>query len=273
MLLTSFEELMEWVNKNEGDYYYRCYAKESELTATLGRKNRELQHPYLDHEFDMVKEFALQIVNQLGDMPFLKLLELGQHFGLPTRFIDFTVDPYVALFFGLGTSNQKQFYICKTDETNPNISVGLEAYGITLNDINSLSIADIVDNRIDQLSYLRNDTPLDCCYLNSRVFEIAYNQFFSTQQNYTLIPFDPYETRNPRIMAQKGLFVAMKEPTKPLQKELFEEIKVEFNDFDVKRLRELLDKKGYTADKLFVKKVDIVNVDDLVTNIRMHYSA
>ncbi len=265
-MLTSFKKLTEWVDINSNHYYFRCYTNEIELTATIGQDSR-----YLDHEFDMFKEFALRTVNALGTKLFLELIEIGQHFGLPTRLIDFTVDPYVALYFGLGTKNRSQFYLCYMDKNI--IPEVLNDYFTTIKDVRDLTIQikEIRNTSIANVFQLKDNSSICSDYLNSSLFRKQYVEYFNNQGDYTLRRFNPCETNNPRLMAQKGLFIAMQDPAKPLPEKLFEEIKIELSDNDKKSLEELLNKNGYTKDNLLVEKIDSYTVAEWCEEIKGQY--
>lgn len=80
-------------NKN---MVFRGYGKQSELLPNIIRDN-DLR----DQEIELLscfEQYALQYFSVNNAIDFMSY---GQHFGLPTRLLDFTYNPFVALFFAL----------------------------------------------------------------------------------------------------------------------------------------------------------------------------
>ena len=92
---------------------FRGYSKQDELFPNIIRdkdlRNREIE---LLAEFEKYGPQYFSVNNAIDFMSF------GQHFGLPTRLLDFTYNPFIALFFALfkqkGTrynnSDDKEYY-------------------------------------------------------------------------------------------------------------------------------------------------------------------
>lgn len=58
------------------------------------------------HEIEMLKEFQKYGASLIeGNAGAIELVSCAQHFGVPTRLLDWTTDPFVALFFALSTSS------------------------------------------------------------------------------------------------------------------------------------------------------------------------
>ena len=97
-VFTSAEHLIDRLtelarNKN---MVFRGYGKQSELLHNIIRDN-DLE----DQEIELLscfEQYALQYFSVNNTIDFMSY---GQHFGLPTRLLDFTYNPFVALFFAL----------------------------------------------------------------------------------------------------------------------------------------------------------------------------
>ena len=104
--INNLEELIEYLNKLLLDknhlYVFRGYSKEEEMLPKLIRKNA------VEKEFqllDCFEKYALRYISNVNGA--LDLLAYAQHFGLPTRLLDFTYNPYIALFFALNSEKQE----------------------------------------------------------------------------------------------------------------------------------------------------------------------
>lgn len=112
----SFEEYLQIVKEEVSDkVYYRGQAKSVDdghnLTPSVGR----FAHLHSigltrleDLEREVLETFRNHLITYVAHRPVddWELLSLAQHHGLPTRFIDWTTNPLVALYFSLRVENE-----------------------------------------------------------------------------------------------------------------------------------------------------------------------
>ena len=125
--VTTIDELMHELNKLPNHYAFRGQADaewglQSTLERVIGsRWSAEAARRFETYSIDTFKS-KYHIYSGVEHIPKSKLswLSVMQHYGVPTRLIDFTTSPYIALYFALETYNplsQKDFSIFAIDYT------------------------------------------------------------------------------------------------------------------------------------------------------------
>lgn len=116
-------------SKNYRKWIYRGHSNsEWELESSLHRAFKEAQSIHklnngngktlnrLDHEKVMLDRFKCNAHLYLDHLPqhddLLSWLSLMQHYGAPTRLLDFSFSPYVALYFALETGDEDAAIFC-----------------------------------------------------------------------------------------------------------------------------------------------------------------
>jgi len=91
------------IGKRRTKFFRGLSSKAYDLKSSLFRKNA-----FKTHEKDLLEEFCAYFHDNTRDKTAFEKLMLAQHFGLPTRLLDITLDPLVALYFACQeTSNTK----------------------------------------------------------------------------------------------------------------------------------------------------------------------
>ena len=109
--ICSVEEYLEAIHKiNDprlGGFYYRGHSrKEYKLLPYIGRPiKKDKPELFLSHEKEIVSEALLKYTNVFSNYTSnIELLTQLQHYGVPTRLMDVTANPLVALFFACSSN-------------------------------------------------------------------------------------------------------------------------------------------------------------------------
>lgn len=90
--ISTIEEVTSYYPHKEhffrGHYYYKY-----DLIPSLYRKKK-----YYDNESSMYMDFKTQFYNELSDKKYIEILTTMQHYKMPTRLLDSTSNPLVALY-------------------------------------------------------------------------------------------------------------------------------------------------------------------------------
>lgn len=132
--ISDTEFLITEFNKLPNSFIYRGHSDsswklESTLERIIGNKwSKDVASKYEEHYLNIFKS-KYHIYNESEHEPKSKLswLSVMQHYGAPTRLIDFTVSPYIALYFAL-------------EDYNPQDEIDLAVYAIDYSSIMDASL-------------------------------------------------------------------------------------------------------------------------------------
>lgn len=108
-----------------GRYIFRGYSHQSQLLPSIVRKK------LIDQEAALLFEFERSANQYLNTSNPVDFMSYAQHYGLATRLLDFTYNPFIALYFALFTSkgpnytveDDKKYYYIRYCDVEKNILI------------------------------------------------------------------------------------------------------------------------------------------------------
>ena len=234
--ITSIEALFPFLESIKKQFYFRGYSDyDKHMRPSLGRDSDRL----IQDEIHIIQEFAKipaleKLEIKVGNLH--ELLELGQHYGLPTRLLDWTINPFVALYFALGQKifDNSVFFIAVISRDNSEIINDwseineIASVQFTLSDWDSQTLG-AMDNLpltdIDNFELFKTKVihPLFVDKFKKHINEMKDKMLIKYQVN----PF------NERIKKQDGLFTVHKEVRTAIPYNLFDGIiTIELNSLE-----------------------------------------
>ena len=205
-LIARLTELAE-----SGNWVFRGYSKQDQLQPNIIRRN------LVDQERELLFEFERSANQYLNTSNPVDFMSYAQHYGLATRLLDFTYNPFIALFFALFTpkgnkymveENSLYYYIryCNIEDSILIRHVPIFNRGDFF-EINSMAKRSIeLIETVDMMFNEKHDFGTSK-YLSK---DIATDQFFRIIASKTLMTdpdfIDPNQS-NQRIVMQQGLFL------------------------------------------------------------------
>lgn len=101
---------------NSGKYVFRGYNTQDQLYPLIIRET-----DYSSYEFVFLEQFEKYASHYFSAYTIIDFLSYGQHYGLPTRLLDFTFNPFIALNFALFQNKSNGKYNYKDDKLYYNI--------------------------------------------------------------------------------------------------------------------------------------------------------
>ena len=206
--LTTIDEILKKLESVKESYYFRGIQDyEYHMKPNIGRCEN-----VLDNECKMLKKLYKEYYSlEKKEISTLELLKLGQHYGLKTRLLDLTTNPYTALFFAIANKEDRDIHIWGIRKDKERI---IESKKVRLGDIVDLNLRGIDGLRIESLCEFDIYTPLKVNEVEGKFFEKMYKKLLEENNQYTLLKYRYGENymQNPRLMVQEGLFILFKDP-------------------------------------------------------------
>lgn len=256
MQIQSTHDLLSCICNLSESCYFRGYQQDCELTSSLGRRS-------CDGKKVFQKFVELLYQNGFPEMNFKELLCLAQHYGIPTNLIDFTTDPYVALFFALGKKPSGKFHIlfANIEDFKREHQSQLRSSPITLKHLNNIPL-DLLDCLpISSICSFSEKTRISRNYIKSRLLDLLYDEFFSVQSQYILVEYTKKSFL--RIQKQSGLFILSPDKNESVPINWFTKIDVSLPQSEVKKLVGYLDEHNYNSKELLPPDVGGIDVEKI----------
>lgn len=185
----------------EGHYVFRGYSKQDELLPSLIRDSN-----YTDLEIDFLKEFEKYGSPYFHATTPIDFMSYAQHFGIPTRLLDFTFNPFIALSFALYSlkgpkykvEEDKDFYYLLVTDLKENYVI--EQF--TFEKENLVGASKQLDTLCDKSEIIIK------CINKSNYYQGFHIKEFQHKSKYNgkILFVDPCKS-NQRITMQQGLFM------------------------------------------------------------------
>lgn len=259
--------------------YFRGQSKRAEdgypLTPSVARyKHLASLNPteMEQKECEVLETFSNHLLTYVQHRPLTAWEELAiaQHHGLPTRFMDWSTNPLVALYFAVRNtgdrandsavyvlrSNPKRYADLKRGQSAQVKPVGDAATEVVASAVDAYDAFDLPeeeDEEDDETDYETLLKPAGTDYMDEKTAEKAARTSafadmptpFKITEN---IIYDPPHV-SPRIRAQDGVLLACWQPMKPLDEQDYLEIVIKQSAHD--DIRQRLDQYGVFDKQLF----------------------
>lgn len=252
--LNSFQTVEDYFEEVKDKFYFRGYrdCKEYQIPS-LGRKSG-----FEENEIRIIQAFANQpSITALKIETLHQLLEYGQHYGLPTRLIDWTEDPWVALFFAIGkpedVEENHKMKIAIISKQDARIKENWELIDGLLEDYDANSLGNMDSSSLGSLDYV-DPTEIE---VKKSHFGERYSKFLQTMDDILLFK-EQTDIPNPRRDAQSGLFTFHKNVHESISRVTpYEEVEISLSKEEVRTLSQILSARGYTKEQLLPENDDI----------------
>ena len=138
----------------------------------LNEENVKSKSCYLKDELDIVTQFRDEALIHLPNIPKNDIQiwrEYAQHYGVPTKLLDFTSNPLTAMYFACKGNDEEKGIVWMINWQNYHQNTNSEdIHGNNLRE-SKLSVSEIVDKAAQGNLILRNPVIYSPCYIDQRM--------------------------------------------------------------------------------------------------------
>ena len=199
-----------------GGYVFRGYGKQDEMLPNIIRKGK-----FVDIEDKLLKDFEKYGSSYFQATTPIDFMSYAQHFGLPTRLLDFTHNPFIALSFAIyspksnarySVPEDKEYYYVRYASLDdnlcaPSIPLREDIYNNKLTRTDSLAVR--ACQCIESMTDLFGKNVMNRSVWALDGFKDSIDATVNKQdkiRNHAILFVDPNQS-NQRIIMQQGLFM------------------------------------------------------------------
>lgn len=242
----------KWIYRGQGDINWR-------FDSSFGRNIKSSwssvssENAFKIIESQMIEYFKKHVQSYV-DIKMLspiEILSMMQHYGVPTRLVDFTENAYVALFHAV--------YGRKEDNLNNDFTVlsirqdwlmGMEVFNDEKTNETERYFSDLYNDEQEKEKSLKEGNHILC--------PLKYEGIRDKDDSSILCIYP--ENRNQRLEAQSGLFLMPKKLSETFENQLFDIVGDESREWQEKNIEELLNGKiDDVAGIMFVFSKELVH--------------
>lgn len=198
--LNRWSEFKELAEKSRLEWIFRGQSNSDwELQTTLERSNIVEDFPEFEDELlnEFKKGVRFYLKDELEPETTLEYFSMLQHFGAPSRLLDFTKSPYIAAYFAFEQAK----------EENEEVAIWI---------VNKICLYNSALQYFkDKIKYLKG---MNNYAFSDNTFELVYEESKKGELN-CVFPAEP-NNQNQRYHLQQSIFLAQGNPYQPLIKQL-----------------------------------------------------
>lgn len=205
IIIESLDKYIEYISQFPLGIGYRGLSnKDYKLIPTAGRVPQDVdKNTSLKNERNLLFHFRQYAYTHAGDITYFEAAILGQHYGIPTRLLDWTTNPLVAMFFSLNKISNTDSAIYISDIMKRKISVNDT---INYEDLFFDKYNNEYDNFKKSKFYKISSPNTRCTQYQNYIDSMNKNDVFA------ILP----KASTPRIIAQSSFFTLHYNPYIPM---------------------------------------------------------